>query len=160
MPLPLMKALKPTTPRSASSGRRATLPGTSPPQSAKSVRAVPRAAATLASNDAASSVGGDALSGMSTNSVPPPAANAVEPVANPSQSARPGSLKWTCGSTTPGSTWQPAASIVSTAGPAISGATSAIRPSAIAISMRTGPAGPTTIPPRIRASHRIIQLPR
>ena len=35
--------------------------------------------------------------------------------ANPSQSARPGSLQWTCGSTTPGKTCSPVASIVSRA---------------------------------------------
>ena len=100
-----MKALKPTTPQAASSSSRSSDPaGVSPPQSATSTRATPRAAATLASNDAPSSVGGIALSGMSIAVVVPPQASAAVPVAKPSQSARPGSLRCTCASTTPGST--------------------------------------------------------
>ncbi len=85
-----MKALNPTTPRSASASRRVGSPGTSPPQRAKSTRARPRAAATLASNEAASSVGGRAFSGMSQAQVTPPAASARVPVSKPSHSARPG----------------------------------------------------------------------
>ena len=112
-----MKALKPTTPRAASSSRRSRSPGTSPPHSAKSTRATPVAAATLASNAAPSIVGGIALSGMSIAHVVPPAASAAVPVAKPSQSARPGSLRCTWASTTPGSTSSPRASISSRAGP-------------------------------------------
>ena len=92
-----MNALKPTTPSSASSARRATLPGTSPPQSAKSTTAAPSAAAIFRLNASASTVGGCAFSGMSTTQVVPPAAADAVPVAQPSQSARPGSLKCTCG---------------------------------------------------------------
>ena len=47
----------------------------------------------LASKAAASTVHGEELSGMSKNSVPPPAARARLPVAAPSHSTRPGSLK-------------------------------------------------------------------
>ena len=51
------------------------------------------AAARFASKLAPSIVGGCALSGISKTVVVPPAAAAREPVANPSQSVRPGSLK-------------------------------------------------------------------
>ena len=71
----------------------------------------------LRSNDAPSTVGGEAFSGMSKKHVPPPAAKAAVPVSNPSHSARPGSLKCTCGSTTPGKTWSPVASISVVASP-------------------------------------------
>ena len=59
--------------------------------------------------------GGVEFSGMSKNVVVPPAAQAREPVAMPSHSARPGSLKCTCASITPGSTCRPVASISSRA---------------------------------------------
>src|SRR5436309_1241456 len=72
-----MKALKPATPRAASSSRRSRSPPISPPQSAKSTRDAARAAATLASNAAPSTVGGLALSGISTQAVAPPAARRV-----------------------------------------------------------------------------------
>ena len=78
----------------------------------------PRAASSLRSNEAPSTVGGDAFSGMSKKHVPPPAAKAAVPVSKPSHSARPGSLKCTCGSTTPGKTWRPVASISVAASPA------------------------------------------
>ncbi len=88
----------------------ARFPGTSPPHSAKSTRARPRAAATLASKEAPSSVAGMLLSGMSAQHVTPPAASAAVPVSQPSQSARPGSSMWTWPSTIPGSTSRPRAS--------------------------------------------------
>ena len=66
MPLSAMNALKPTTPQAASSSICSMLPGTSPPQNAKSTCAEPRAAASLASNAPASIVGGSEFSGMST----------------------------------------------------------------------------------------------
>ena len=132
-PLGLMNALKPTTPRPASSSMAARLPGTSPPHSAKSTRARPRAAATFASNAAPSSVGGIEFSGMSAQQVTPPAASAAVPVSQPSQSARPGSSMWTCPSTIPGSTSSPRASI-SSRPPGSSGPTAAIRPSSTATS--------------------------
>ncbi len=89
---------------------------------------------------------------MSKKHVPPPAAKAAVPVAKPSHSARPGSLKWTCGSTTPGKTWRPVASISVVASPASSAPTSAIRPSRIPISARVTLSGPTTRAPRTRTS--------
>ena len=60
-----MKALKPITPRSASSSMCSTLPGTRPPQRPKSTHEDARAAASLASKACASVVGGVELSGMS-----------------------------------------------------------------------------------------------
>ena len=48
-----MNALKPITPRSASSSSRSRSPGTRPPQRQKSTSAVPRAASTLRSNERA-----------------------------------------------------------------------------------------------------------
>ena len=74
-----------------------------------------RAAASLASKAAPSTVGGWALSGISTQAVAPPAASAAVPVAQPSQSARPGSLKCTWASIAPGSTCSPRASTSSPA---------------------------------------------
>ena len=47
------------------------------------------------------------FSGMSTAQVTPPTASAAVPVAMPSHSVRPGSLRCTCGSTPPGSTCRP-----------------------------------------------------
>ena len=72
--------------------------------------------------------------------------------ANPSHSARPGSLKCTWGSTTPGKTWRPVASISVAASPASSAPTSAIRPSRIPMSARVTLSGPTTRAPRTRTS--------
>src|ERR1017187_6214489 len=111
MPLFDMNALKPMTPRVASSSSLSRFPGTSPPQKAKSVTELFCAAASFKSKLSASHVGGWALSGMLKNNVPPPAASAREPVAIPSQSAWPGSLKWTCESITPGKMWRPVASM-------------------------------------------------
>ena len=62
---------------------------------------------------------------MSKNAVKPPAASAALPVVSPSQCVRPGSLKCTCGSSPPGRTCRPRASISSRA-PSSSGATAAI----------------------------------
>ena len=91
-----MNALKPTTPRSAISAMSPTAPGTRPPHSPKSVIDAASSAARLRSNSARSMVHGVELSGMSKNSVPPPAASARLPVAAPSHSVRPGSLKCRC----------------------------------------------------------------
>ncbi len=57
-------------------------------------------------------VAGMLLSGMSTSVVTPPAAAARVACSNPSHSARPGSLMWTCVSTRPGSTTNAPASSV------------------------------------------------
>ena len=81
---------------------RSKLPGTSPPQSAEIDERFLLRRGRFRSKLAPSIVGGWALSGMSKIVVVPPAAAAREPVANPSQSVRPGSLKWTCESITPG----------------------------------------------------------
>ena len=150
IPLGHMNALKPTTPSSASSARRATLPGTSPPQSAKSVIAAPSAAATFRRNASASTVGGCAFSGMSTTHVVPPAAAAAVPLAQPSQSARPGSLKCTCASTAPGRTRRPVASTVSVAESPSSAPVATILPSSTATS--------TGSQPRIRRSTSATRL--
>jgi hypothetical protein len=151
-----MKALKPTTPRSASSSRRSALPGTRPPHSAKSTSAAPSAAARLASNATASVVGGSAFSGMSTAVVVPPAASARVPVSKPSHAVRPGSLRWTWASTTPGRTCRPVASISSRADSSSAGATAAMRPSATPTSARRAPSGATSVPPRTARSSALI----
>ncbi len=153
-----MNALKPTTPRAASSSRRSRSPGTSPPHSAKSTAAWPVAAATLASNAAPSTVGGWALSGISTQAVAPPAASAAVPVAQPSQSARPGSLKCTWASIAPGSTCSPRASTSSRAGSPISGAISAMTPSSTAMS-RSSPRTIRSITRGPRRSARARRAP-
>ena len=89
---------------------------------------------------------GGGVDGMSTAVVAPPAASAAVPVAKPSQSARPGSLRCTCASTTPGSSSSPRASISSLPPPSSSGPTAAITPS------RT----PTSsCPPRISRSNAV-----
>ncbi len=111
IPLFDMKAFKPITPRSRSVSSSAKFPGTNPPQSAKSTNECFSAAARFASKLGPSIVGGCAFSGMSKTVVVPPAAAAREPVAKPSHSVRPGSLKWTCASITPGKMVKPVASI-------------------------------------------------
>ena len=128
------------------------LPGTSPPQNAKSVSDDPTAAASFAANDGPSIVGGWAFSGMSTKHVPPPAATARLPDAKPSQSVRPGSLKWTCASTTPGRTWSPLASISSAAARSSAGPTATTCLSQTATSAWTRPACVTIVPPRTMVS--------
>ncbi len=85
-----MKALNPTTPRCAISAMSPTDPGTSPPHSPKSVTDAASSAARFRSNSRGLTVHGVELSGMSKNSVPPPAASARLPVAAPSHSVRPG----------------------------------------------------------------------
>src|SRR2546425_8778580 len=75
-----------------------------PPHSPKSTSACLAAHPTFSSNAAVVVVGGWALSGISSTVVTPPAAAPRVPTSHPSHSARPGSLKWTCASTTPGST--------------------------------------------------------
>jgi hypothetical protein len=104
MPLLDMKAFRPMAPASRRPASLSRLPGTSPPQSAKSTHDCCSASSRLARNAAASSTGGSELSGMSKKQVPPPAASASEPWASPSHSVRPGSLKCTWASTMPGKT--------------------------------------------------------
>ena len=87
-------------------------PAPEPEVDAATTRARPRS---FASKAGAVDVGGDEFSGMSKNAVKPPAASAALPVASPSQSVRPGSLKWTCGSSAAGKTCRPPASISSRA---------------------------------------------
>src|SRR5580704_9511965 len=70
---------------------------------------------------------------MSKKRVPPPAASARLPVAAPSQSVRPGSLKWRCTSIRPGRISNPLASI-SSAAPGSWGPIATIWPSSIATS--------------------------
>ena len=111
IPVSHMKALNPITPSPASSSSRSGLPGTRPPQSARSTWAAPLAAAAFAAKPAALTVAGIEFSGMSAAHVAPPAASARVPVATPSQWARPGSFRWTCTSTAPGSTSRAVASI-------------------------------------------------
>ena len=130
-----MNALKPVTPASASSGRVARLFGVRPPQSAKSAYDDLLAAATFASKEDRSRVGGCALSGISMQVVTPPAISARLPVSHPSHAVRPGSLKWTWGSMPPGSTSAPVASISRAAPPSSSGPISAISPSAMPMSV-------------------------
>ena len=88
-----MNALKPTTPAPAISAICATDPGVSPPQSPKSQMEDASSAARFLSTSDAFSVQGVEFSGMSKKVVPPPAARARLPVAPPSHSVRPGSLK-------------------------------------------------------------------
>ena len=114
MPLSDMNALKPATPRSASSSSRSSGPGTSPPQSAKSTWARASARPALASKARAVDrrrVGVQRHLDAGVRAARRPA-RAV-PVAKPSQSARPGSLKCTWASIAPGSTCSPRASISS-----------------------------------------------
>ena len=129
-----MNPLTPTAPRSASSRKAVSSAPVIPPQSAKSTTEPRSAAARLASNDPPSSTGGSEFSGMSITVVVPPAAAARLPLGQPSQSARPGSLKWTCASTAPGRTSSPRASIVSAADTSSSGPTATILPSSTATS--------------------------
>ena len=70
-------------------------PGMTPPQKATSVQHWPAAAARFWSRLATVVVGGMELRGMSTTVVTPPEAAARVPVQKPSQSVRPGSLRWT-----------------------------------------------------------------
>ena len=103
-PLSARKHLKASTPSSNSSRSPPgpALPGTTPPHSATSTRAFSSSARTFARRPSSVVVGGMLLSGMSTSVVTPPAAAARVAVAKPSHSVRPGSLMWTCVSTSPG----------------------------------------------------------
>ena len=75
-----MNALKPTTPRSASSSSRRRLPGTAHPRARSRRSTRPSSGGPLARRTrAALTVHGVELSGMSTNVVPPPAASARLP---------------------------------------------------------------------------------
>ena len=78
---------------------------------------------------------------MSTNVVPPPAASARLPVAAPSHSVRPGSLKCTCTSTTPGKTSRPRSVDLARALQPDRGPTSTIRPPSTARSASTQTVG-------------------
>ena len=69
------------------------LPGTSPPHRPKSTSELASAAARFNSKLSRFVVGGCAFNGISNTVVVPPAAAARDPVAKPSQSVRPGSLK-------------------------------------------------------------------
>ena len=75
-----------------------------PPQNATSTLSFPSAAARFSDKARTLTVGGIELSGMSTIVVVPPAAAAFVAVLNPSHSDLPGSLTWTCESTSPGIT--------------------------------------------------------
>src|SRR5579859_4406754 len=123
------KHLNATHPASASARSSATLPGTTPPVNATSTASCPSVAAAFASNAASVVVGGDALSGMSTIVVTPPAAAARVAVAKPSHSLRPGSLTCTCVSTRPGmSTRSPTSSTGTPAGIASHASTRSMTP--------------------------------
>ena len=97
-----MKALKPMAPASAMASMWSSESGVSPPQSAKSRQERFSPMRRFSSKAARVMTGGLEFSGMSKKVVPPPAARAREPVVKPSQSARPGSLKWTWASIQPG----------------------------------------------------------
>ena len=99
-----MNAFNPTAPASRRPAILSRFPAVNPPHNAKSVQDFSSAIPRFSRNPAASSTGGSELNGISKNIVPPPAASAAEPVAIPSQSARPGSLKCTCASRMPGNT--------------------------------------------------------
>src|SRR5450432_3159984 len=157
-----MKALKPIAPRAARSAMRPRLPGTIPPHSPKSVTEAASRAARFSSNSLGPTVHGEELSGMSKKVAPPPAASAWLPVAAPSHSARPGWLKCTWTSISPGSTVRPRASISSPL-PGNSRAISTMRPSSTARSAAMTPSGVTTEPPRTitrASSFPEIRFPR
>ena len=100
-------------------------------------------------------VGGWALRGISSTVVTPPAAAPLVPASQPSQSARPGSLKCVCASTTPGSTTSPWASITSAAG-WTSPPMALIVPPITAMSAGFCPVGRMTMPPRMTRSGAVI----
>lgn len=89
---------------------------------------------------------------MSKNIVrrPPPAP--AEPVASPSQSARPGSLKCTCASRIPGRARRPSASVSWCVSSFTLGAMRTILPRTMPISTSCTPSGVTTRPPRTTKS--------
>src|SRR4051812_45697695 len=146
MPEGTMKALPPRTPACASSISAAALPGTTPAQKPASTASWPWVAAILASKAARDVVTGDALSGMSTMVVTPPAAAARVAVAKPSHSVRPGSLTWTWVSTSPGSSTSSGPTSTTVAVPSCAarsdsyGSMAAIRPSRTPTQRATSPA--------------------
>src|SRR5438067_855295 len=154
-PLGQRNAFTPTTPHSASSRSASASVRTSPPQSAKSTIALADAASYLASNAAASIVGGIELSGMSAMVVTPPAAAPRVAATQPSHSVRPGSFTCTCPSTTPGSTTSPRASISCRASPSPCGVRRVMTPSSTWMSASTIPSLVTTRPPRIARSGKL-----
>src|SRR2546430_2435734 len=100
-------------------------------------------------------VGGRQLSGMSISVVTPPSAAALVALAKPSHSVRPGSLTWTCVSTSPGrSISRPGNSATSAAsGESRNPATTAIRPSRTAtVAGRTAAAGAACTPDELEAA--------
>ena len=86
--------------------------------------------------------------GIGHTVVNPPLAAALAPVLIVSLCSKPGSLKCTCRSTSPGITIQPLASITVSAALSISFATSAITPSSTRISLMSSVllAGSITLP--------------
>ncbi len=96
--------MKPGTPRAESAASSSRFSGTTPPQNPTSTNERPRAASAFSRSAATVVVGGTEFRGMSKIVVTPPAAAARVAVSNPSHSVRPGSLTWTCVSTSPGIT--------------------------------------------------------
>ena len=89
--------------------------------------------------------------------VKPPAASARDPVPNPSQSVRPGSLKCTCGSIPPGKRCSPRA-VDLLAASASTTPTAAMTPSETATSARVHLPGVTTSAPRTISRGRTPQM--
>ena len=104
-------------------------------------------------------LGGCALSGISMHAVMPPTASAAVPVAMPSQSVRPGSLRCTCGSTPPGSTCSPVAVDHLGGSPPTRGPISATTPPE---PRRPAPARPpgshASVPPRTRVNQVMARV--
>src|SRR6266511_848380 len=148
MPLSLMKALKPITPRWWRIWRLSRLSGTRPPHRPKSTRAFCDAIASFSSKAAGVVVGGCALRGISSTVVTPPAAAPRVPASQPSQSARPGSLKCTWASTRPGKTTSPGASMTSPSS-RTSVPIAETTPCLTAMSTDRRPVGRITVPPRM-----------
>ncbi len=96
---------------------------------------------------------------MSTIAVTPPTAAAAVADAKPSQSVRPGSLTWTCVSTTPGMSTASSGSVSSTllAQSASSGPTAAMTPSRTPIAAGRVPSGSVATPRRIRSNSGMPQ---
>ena len=152
-PLSQRNALTPTAPRAARSRNGAGSVPMRPPHSAKSTIDSRSPAARFASNAAPSTTGGREFSGMSMTVVTPPAAAARLPWYQPSQSVRPGSLKCTCASTTPGNASSPRASISASAIAAPGSTRALMRPSWMRISRAYTPSA-MTVAPRIARSTR------
>src|SRR6266550_2609025 len=113
----------------------------------------------FARSASSSTVGGSELSGMSASVVTPPAAAPRVAARQPSHSSRPGSLTWTCASTTPGNTCSPRASTSSNALPWPGSTTASKRPPAMSTSASRTPSSVTTRPPRIaRSAVAVLEL--